>query len=77
MSARARKPLEEPSAINRLLTSPVTESWQRTLCACVVLLALAVLALATATAGAVLVGAPITDSLHELTGTVADVTGGR
>lgn len=65
--ARARTALEEPSAINRLLISPVTESWSRTLRAIVVLLALAVLTVAVAT-GAVLVSPSIADSLHELAG---------
>lgn len=72
MTARARKALDEPSAINRLLISPVTESWSRTLRAIVVLLALAVLAVATAS-GAALLGPSIADSLQTLVG---EATGG-
>lgn len=72
MTARARKALDEPSAINRLLISPVTESWSRTLRAIVVLLALAVLAVATAS-GAALLGPSIADSLQKLVG---EATGG-
>ena len=67
MTAKARKAPEEPSAINRLLISPVTESWSRTLRVVVVLLALAVLAVAAAT-GAALLGPSIVDSLQKLAG---------
>lgn len=58
---------DEPNAINRLLTSAVTESWSRTLRAILVLLTLAVLAFSTAT-GVAVVGPSIASSLHGLAG---------
>lgn len=49
--------MRSPAPSTDCSQAPVTESWQRTLRACVVMLALAVLAIATAAASAVLVGA--------------------
>jgi len=58
---------DEPNAINRLLTSAVTESWSRTMRAILVMLTLAVLALSTAT-GVAVVAPSIASSLHGLAG---------